>query len=89
MTASTSIEAVKAVKLGKTHALIHGMLVAAGPAGLTSSEIEQRTEVKAHKRLPELQRMGKAKLRTEELGGVSGEVTRVVNGRKARVWVAA
>lgn len=66
-----------------SYATIRELLQAAGSEGLTAKEIELRTGVKAHKRLPEM-RGTDAWIKTDDFGT---PVTRVVEGRRSRVWV--
>lgn len=71
------------------YATIMELLQAAGGEGLTAKEIELRTGVKAHKRLPEM-RGTEVKIKTcMRSDGTDEAVTRIINGRASRVWVLA
>lgn len=88
----TSSEANKMVARTSSYDSILEHLRVAGDVGSTAPGIEAITGIKAHKRLPELRKLGKVKLKTQRL--YPGELfpaamTRKINGRPARVWVLA
>lgn len=60
--------------------------------GYTAVELEKQLGIKAHKRLPELRDAGKVKVQKVNtnpnvIPARWTDVTRVVNGRRSRVWV--
>jgi hypothetical protein len=88
-TSKAALLNVSPIHMGKQHERILATLKQRND-GYTSTEIEKIIGIKAHKRLPELRDAGKVAVARvfDDRKGTFTDLTRVVNGRRSRVWVA-